>query len=151
MPTRAQIFGKAREYVGTPFDHQKRVKQLGIDCVGLALCVGHDLGIMGRDGKPILPTDYPAYSSQPAGTLMLTICKQRLAQKKHSEMKPGDVVAMRMPVDPVHLGIVSEIGGVLHLIHAYNTPSNPRCVEHVIDARWRRRIVGVFEYAGVTD
>ena len=49
MVTKAEIVAKAREYVGTPFHHQARMKGVGVDCVGLLFGVGRDLGLAWRD------------------------------------------------------------------------------------------------------
>ena len=48
-PIRSRIVATAREYLLTPFHHQGRKKGVGIDCVGLIACVGHELGILDYD------------------------------------------------------------------------------------------------------
>lgn len=150
MPSRADVISKAREYVGTPFQHLARVNGRGIDCVGLLLCVADDLGIKDTSGAPLLRGDYPDYSHQPVGTFVQDECRRRLTSKSISDLKPGDVVTLRVPTDPCHVAIISERGGHLYMVHAYSA-GEQKCVEHVLSPQWRRRIVGVFSLPQVTE
>lgn len=144
MITRAQIIACARTWLGTPFRHQGRRKGSGIDCVGLPLMVMAELGLID------LREEYANYSSQPVGTLVLDECRRRLIEKPLAEMSPGDVVCLRAPTVPCHVGIVTYLNGGLGLIHAY--AGGARCVvEHILDGKWRRRIAAVFNVPGVTD
>jgi cell wall-associated NlpC family hydrolase len=151
MPTTAAVIGTAREYVDTRFHHQGRAKGKngGLDCVGLVLCVAEDLGIKDVQGVEFKRGDYPDYSPQPVGRFVHEECRRRLVLKSVKDMKPGDVVTMRIPTDPCHAAIISEHGGVLYMIHAYQ--GTERCVEHVLSHQWRNRIVGVFSFPEVSD
>lgn len=153
--TRSQIVAAAREYVGTPFQHQGRLKGFALDCVGLVLSVGEDVGAVDTDGKPFLRGQYPSYSSQPLDAFVHEECKRRMFQMD-APLKDGDVITLRVPRVPCHVAIVSSVGGVLHMIHAYagnctKTFPNGACVEHVLDSKWSKRIEGVFEFPGVTN
>lgn len=122
----------------------------GIDCVGLVLLVAEDLGIAYRDTQEMRGEDYLNYSTAGLNSFVLAECKRRLVEKPISEVKPGDVLVMRVDVIACHCAIVTERKGVLYMIHAYN--GGPRMVtEHVLDFKWHRRICGCFEYPGVTD
>lgn len=44
-----QIIAKAREFIGTPYLHQGRVKGAGIDCCGLVIQVAKELGLSDYD------------------------------------------------------------------------------------------------------
>lgn len=144
MRKRKEVIEHARSYVDTPFHAKGRVRGLGIDCVGLILCVAEDLNLKDIIGAPLLRTDYTQYSDQPVGRFVQDRCRERLQLKSTSEMKPGDVVTMRIPIEPCHVGIISEHNGTLYLIHAYS--GTKKCVEHILDAAWRRRIVCVFQF-----
>jgi hypothetical protein len=56
--TRADVIAAGREWIGTPFVHQGRVKGVGVDCVGLAIGIAEDLGILTHDEALALPRDY---------------------------------------------------------------------------------------------
>lgn len=147
MPTKEQIVGKAREYVGTPFRHQGRIKGLGLDCVGLPLCVGEDLGLKDKDGKPFLKTDNANYSDQPQDQFVHQEAVRRMIAIPSSELRDGDMVTLKVPSIPCHVAIISTVCGVRGMIHAY-APSK-KCVEHVMDKKWERRIEGCFRFPGV--
>jgi hypothetical protein len=149
MTTAADVFEQARKYVDTPFlDKGRRLGQ-GVDCVGLVLCVAEDLGIKDRFGIPILRADYTDYAKQPSDSFVHETCKERLElQPVGKAFAPGQIVSMRIPVFPCHVGILALRGEDLYLIHAYD--SGLRKVSEIIfDAAWRRRVVGTFQFSGV--
>jgi hypothetical protein len=150
MATRKQIVDKAREYVGTPFQHQGRIKGMACDCVGLPLMVAEELGLKDVNGKAILvATETRIYSSQPMDSEVLTTAKNRLIEVSKSEMRDGDLVVMRVPSVPCHVALVSTVCGVAGMIHAISDVG--KVVESIMDFKWQRRIVGVFRFPGVED
>jgi len=150
MPvTGSQVAAKAREFVGTPFQHQGRRKGRALDCVGLPLCVGEELGLLDRNKVPFKGSDNQNYSSQPLDAFVHDEAKRRLAEKPVEQMQDGDVVILRIPTVPCHAAIACTTNGVRGMIHAYS--GNGKCVEHVMDDKWRKRIAGVFSYPGVTN
>jgi NlpC/P60 family putative phage cell wall peptidase len=150
VTTIAEVEKQARLYVGTPFRHQGRIRGLAIDCVGLVVCVGEDLGLLDRAGTPILRTDYPDYAAQPTDSFVLQEFRRRLNIRLPGEpIEPGDLLAIRMPDLACHAAAVVDRAGCLYMVHAYD--SGPRqCVEHILSKAWRSRIVGVFRFPGVT-
>lgn len=143
MPTRAQIVSTARSYIGTPFQHQGRIKGLSCDCIGLPICTARDLGI----SLPISAVRLN-YDPFPADDTVLRELKAHLIEVAIEDMKPGDVLCLRVPV-PCHAAIVSDLAPGLGMIHAYDP--NKQVVEHTIDEHWRRKIAGVFLFPGVSD
>lgn len=151
MAKRSQVCEEVRKWRGTPFLHQQRVRGLGVDCVGLVLSVTQDLGLSDRNGVPFDRNDHAGYGPQPVATYVLDTCKRRLLQKPIEQMKPGDVFCMKVPIDPTHTGfIVDGERGEFHVVHAYDGGMK-RCIEHVLDTQWRRRIAAVFQIPGVED
>lgn len=150
MTTVADVQKTARLYVGTPFRHQGRIRDLAIDCVGLVLCVGEDLGLVDSAGVPFLRADYPDYAAQPTSSFVLEELRRRATAKlPGAPIEPGDLLAIRIPSLPCHAAVVVDRGGQLYMIHAYD--SGPKqCVEHILSAAWRNRAVGVFGFPGVT-
>lgn len=148
MVKRSQIVSKAREYRGTPFQHQGRLKGRSCDCVGLVLMVADELSIKDKNGVPIKGSDNANYSAQPMGRFVHEECQRRLREKPISEMKEGDVVTLRVST-PCHVAIISTVNGVTGMIHAY-APFG-KVTEHIMDAKWRKRIEGVFEFEEVED
>jgi hypothetical protein len=130
--------------------HQGRIKGLGIDCVGIPLCVAGDLGLKDKDGLAMNGKLYASYSPQPDGNHVHRMCQKHLVQKPVREMKPGDVISMKVESAPCHVGIVGEDANGLTIIHAYSGMMN-KTIEHSIDAKWRRRIAGCFAFPEVED
>jgi hypothetical protein len=158
MPTRGDVERKAREYLWTPFAHQGRIKgrRGRLDCVGLALCVADELGILDRHGVPLLRWDHANYAMQPLGEEILQICLDRLIEKPRTaagelpRILAGDVLIMRVPSVLSHAAIASTVHGALGIIHGYGGGTR-LTVEHRVDHKWMRRIDSVFEFPGVTD
>lgn len=146
----SQVVSKAREYVGTPFRHQARVKGLrgGIDCIGLVMCVGEDLGLHYTDGAAITRSDYTQYAAMPVDSFVHEECCRRLVRKDKKALAPGDIVTMKVPYQPCHAGILTGTPNSLSMVHAYNSGTE-KVVEHLLDEKWLSRIVGVFSYPGV--
>ncbi len=149
MVTRKQIVTEARKWINTPFRHQGRMPGIGVDCVGLVLCVIRDVGLGDWLGE------FSVYPPQPVNGLVHQTCCARLRQKDISKVAPGDILTLRVPETPSHVAIVTDLGGKLGMIHAYAggaTRRRPaRVVEHLLDQKWRKRIAGVFEFPGVGD
>lgn len=149
MTTRADVIQQGRSYLKTPFQHQARVQGLGLDCVGIVLCVGDDLGLADVHGRPFKRHQYPKYELTSIGGFVLAECKRRLIEKPVTSLAAGDLVVMKVPDVPCHAGIVTSINGALYLLHAYNAPGVMKVIEHVLDKAWRRRIVAAFQFPGV--
>lgn len=125
------IIEKAREYVGTPFHHQGRVKGVGIDCAGVVECVAREVGydIPVHDG----------YGRQPFAGQLQAKLDQYLEQT--NELTPGCVLLIKFPGTPaMHVGIYTGNS----IIHAYSQVG--KCVEHDYDATWQKLTVGYYQW-----
>jgi cell wall-associated NlpC family hydrolase len=132
------VIAAARSCLDTPFHHQGRIKGVALDCAGLAVSVARDLGIdyqdvqgYGRD--PYKNTLQQALDNQPA-----------LDPIQRDEMQAGDILLMRFGREPQHLAIYTG----QTVIHSYETVGI--VCEHDIDNVWRRRIVAVYRFKGLT-
>ncbi len=132
----------AREYIGTRWHHQGRVKGVGVDCVGLVICVARDLGLGDF-------TTGGGYGRLPTGGRLRAGLTADLDSVPMTEMQPGDVVLMRFSGEPQHVAILSDMGGRLGLIHAHATQR--KVVEHGLDDVWKSRIVAVFRFKDVQE
>lgn len=137
--TGSDIVTAARRHLGTPFAHQGRIPGLALDCAGLVIVVAAELEIS--------HSDVSGYSRTPSqGVLQSTLDAQpSLCRVPLSSLQAGDVLLMRFGGEPQHLAIC---GGET-MIHSYLQVG--RVVEHGLDAAWRRRIVGVYRFAEVSD
>ena len=140
--------------MGTPFQHQGRLKGIACDCVGLPYMVAEELGLRSRDKKMIHKHENSNYESQPTRPLVHSECQRLLVEKPISEMKEGDVLTIKMPLLPCHVGIVSKLyEGTANecwgIIHGYAPVK--KVVETVLDDQMLRRVHGAFSFSGVTD
>lgn len=137
---RLQIVDKAREYLGTPWHHQGRVKTVGVDCIGLVLCVAKDIRL-GDFDKPL----YRQYGRRPPrGRGMLEEFDEVCEQSTYPTL--GDIIVFW--INPVskraqHCGILTDIG----VIHTYSEVG--KVVEHRIDEKWAKRVIRLYRYPGV--
>lgn len=136
---RADIIAAARAWLEVPFTHQGR-SRLGVDCIGLVINVGWQLGFLPRS------YDVQGYDRMPDGSLFGE-CDRLL------ERIPGPVfgciVAMRFASDPQHIGFIGEHHGHPTLIHSLSTAR--KVTEHRLLNPWPGYIVGCFDAPGVTD
>jgi NlpC/P60 family putative phage cell wall peptidase len=129
---RQTIVSTAREWIGTPFVHAGRQKGLACDCIGLFLGVARELGI----------ADYePAnYSAQVDADFLRTEI-ERFFVNVFSEPEAGDLLLLRFNARATHCAMATGDGT---MIHAYDSPTIRRVVEHRFDDYWRRRLVAVY-------
>lgn len=107
------IVETARSYLGTPFHHQARLKGVGVDCVGLVICVARELGYIPHDW------DVKGYGRIPDGLQLSHHLNERMTRIEKIDLMPGDVVLVAFTKHPQHIGIVGDyVHGGLSMIHA---------------------------------
>lgn len=113
MITREQVVDEARSWVGTPYQHQARIKGIGVDCAGLLIGVARALGIV----SPIF--DVTGYTRRPDGWSLIETCEQHMQAIERADMGPGDAVVVRFDSEPQHFGLIAPYShGGLSIIHA---------------------------------
>lgn len=138
--TRQQVVDTARRYVGVRYLHYGRDKN-GLDCVGLLVRVGLDLGVQ--------VDDLLEYDRQPtvkdAETLRLFYRRQTVERDVRNIQK-GNLAMFKQAHYPCHLGIVFPEGGEMKLIHA--NIFKRRVVEQPL-GDWYHDLIEVRDYPGV--
>lgn len=133
MVTRNQVIDTARDYLGVPYQHQGRTRN-GLDCIGLAIVVAHDLGLT--------DFDIDGYGRVPSGKRMSMQLSAECTKLRNGSAKPGDLLHMAYEKQPQHIALVTDKG----IIHA---DSQRGVVEHRLDSAWRARIRGAYRLPGV--
>jgi cell wall-associated NlpC family hydrolase len=129
----------ARSYLGTPFHHQARLKGLGVDCVGLVICVARALSIVAPG------FDVGGYQREPDGHSLLRHLSERLLPVARADMAPGDVVCVAFDNHPDHVGFLGDYpGGGLSIIHA--SSKHGRVVETRLMFTPDMRFVSAFRF-----
>ena len=145
--TRADIVAKARELVGrgenglpkVRFKHQGRHPRTGLDCAGLPVWVGHQLGL--------LNFDFTAYEHYPDGRRLMAIMNEQMVKREVKHMEPGDVLLLRN-IDtrwPMHLAIVTDLpDGTLGVIHSWVKARG--VIEQHLPEKWAFCVVGCYSF-----
>lgn len=138
----------AREWIGTPYHHQARKKQVGCDCLGLIHGVYDELGCPPIDFAP----EYSRSWGEADGKeLMLEAADKYLVLRLHAPIawnwhgpRPGDVLLFRMRKGTVakHAAIATS---ARTMIHAFESNA---VVEVNYTDFWRKRTIAVFEFPG---
>ena len=141
------IVACARGWIGTRFHHQGRLKktnqhQGGVDCLGLLVGVSKELELRDIKGKFLSDFDEQDYTHTPDTELLKQKLASLLTETSRDEIAPGDIVILNVDNSPQHLAIVSDLGEMLGLIHAY-APAK-KVVEHGLDDFWRQKIIAAF-------
>lgn len=142
MTTRTDIVECAREFLGTPFHHQARLKGVGVDCAGLCIGVARKFGLIDP------AWDITGYDRNPNGHTLMAACLQQLDPVDWDLMQPGDVIMVRFDTHPQHLGILGDYRhGGLSIIHASGNAGS------VIETRLMfsnaMQFVAAFKYRGI--
>lgn len=143
MNLREQIVKTARSWLGTPFIHQGRVKNIGCDCLGLIIGVATELGLKIND-KYISEYDSNSYSTIPDGRILKAKLDEILTKKQKDSARPGDIFLMNFAGNPQHIGIFSEYmnGPAMAIIHCYS--QSGKVVEHRLNDFWFSKIEQVY-------
>jgi NlpC/P60 family putative phage cell wall peptidase len=137
MITPADVVAEARSWVGTPYHHQARVKNVGVDCAGLVIGVARELGMF--------DVEYQDYGRIPYQGLLPAICDRHLVRCE--SLQPACVLVMSFLLQPgseQHLAILTDTGTI---VHAYESAG--ACVEHQYSVSWQRRTRIIYRYPGV--
>jgi cell wall-associated NlpC family hydrolase len=114
---RSQVISEAQSWLGTPFHHQARLKGVGVDCVGLVIGVGKELGLIGQD------FDITGYDRIPDGRTLMAGAVKHMVPIHQAEMQAGDVIVVKFQQYPQHFGFLGNYrhGGfsIIHAASAY--------------------------------
>lgn len=103
----------ARSYIGTPYHHQGRLKNHGVDCVGLLICVAREMKYVSENW------DITGYESQPDGISLMKYMREVFQEIPKEDMQPGDFISVAFEKYPQHVGIIADYKyGGLSIVHA---------------------------------
>lgn len=121
----------AREYLGTPFHMDGRIKNVGIDCIGLIICIAKELG---WDGPSC--TKYRLLDGQ----RRCEVAKQELGLVDLPTIVPGCIVCIKVGHSYItHFGVVVDEDRIIH-----STDRIGKVVEHNFTQAWKNRVVAIW-------
>ena len=142
-PSRDEIVGAARAWLGTPYRHQAATLGAGCDCLGLLRGVWRSL--YGSEPLQVPPYRADWRDLRHAETL-LAAASTRL-RPTAGELLPGQVVLFRLnglPL-PKHCGILVAPDRFIHAQERLGV------IEASLGEGWRRRLAGRFEFPSIED
>jgi cell wall-associated NlpC family hydrolase len=143
MIARAAVVSEARRWIDTPYQHQARLRGIGVDCAGLVIGVARELGIVDPG------FDVHGYARQPDGSSLVQWCEQSMQRIERQAMQPGDVIVVAFDAAPGHLGIVGDYAhGGLSFIHALGITAR-RVIETRLMFTRSMRFVRAYQMPGV--
>jgi cell wall-associated NlpC family hydrolase len=149
---RAAIVASAREWLDVPWRHQGRLRESGIDCIGLLVCAVRGAGLEIDD-----VADYSRNPNPHELLRELTKYAQRVSfgnsmfEPTHADSfpigcsRPGDVLVFwsGAPHLPRHVGFRTDVG----VIHTWREIGH--VVEHAFDDDWTRRLHSVWRLKAI--
>lgn len=146
LQTRSRVITEAREWLGTPYQHQAMVKGVGADCVGLIVGVGVSTGVLTLTKKQML--EYAGYGRLPNPNKMQRVMGKHLTPVPESTVSYGDIAWLQWRDGlPMHLALISGHLGKRTLLHS--TSEIGKVVEHSLTLEWETRIVSYWRYPGL--
>jgi hypothetical protein len=142
MDQREHVIACARRFMDVRFRHQGR-SVAGVDCLGLLLLTAEEAGVTfgGTEAKTL---GVPRYGVRPDTTLLKQKLDEFLDPVITHEIRPADIVLLRVHGSPQHLAIITDypMRGELGMIHAY-APAG-KVVEHRYDPVWRKETYAAY-------
>ncbi|GAM98868.1 genetransfer agent NlpC/P60 family peptidase [alpha proteobacterium U9-1i] len=141
MIARSAIMAEARDWLGTPYQHQASVKGAGVDCLGLIRGVWRAL----YGAEPELAPPYtPDWAERHGAETLLEAARRHLREVSLREARPGDVLLFRMAAGaPAKHAAILDEGDAL--IHAY---WGRAVVRSRFAPWWRARAAAAFSFPG---
>jgi NlpC/P60 family putative phage cell wall peptidase len=142
MIARSAILAEAREWIGTPYQHQASAKGAGCDCLGLVRGVWRTL----YGAEPELAPAYtPDWAERHGGETLLEAARRHMVSRALCDATPGEVLLFRMlaSAPAKHAAILDEED---HIIHAY---WGRAVVRSRFAPWWRTRCAAAFSFPDV--
>jgi cell wall-associated NlpC family hydrolase len=134
-----QIVQAARSLINTPYQHQGRTAQKGLDCLGVVILTAKIAGVIDRD------FDFLGYSRSGNGLLQVEI--ERYCAE-WTELTEGAIALFDLDGRPNHCAVISKSSSVFNIIHAYENAGRVR--EHELIPWWANRIEKIYAFPGVS-
>ncbi len=140
--SRLEIITIARTWLGTPYHHQARTKNIGTDCLGLVLGVYQE--VVG--GMPVnVPNYSPDWAEASGIETMLYGARDHLEEIPPDNAHPGDVAVFRLRNSVVakHAAILMPDNKMIHAMEGTAVS------EVYFTPWWQRRVAATFKFPGV--
>lgn len=149
MSQDAKLLTIARSWLGTPFQHQGRLKGVGVDCIGLVIEVYREAGLLTRLGFPE-GWNYTGYGRQANKNTVQDFLARYLVRALPPYPAGSVGVFPLGHALPSHTALLFQDGHALSMLHAYNSPGTRRfrVQEHAVRGLWRQRLWAAYAPPG---
>ncbi len=130
------IISQTKTWLNTPYQHQGRLKGIGVDCSGLVIGVARELWLKNKYGQPI--QDISGYPRILKPDFLAAALLEQFEPTQHPQ--PGDIILFRIKRTPQHLGLLTQDS----FMHAYAEVG--RVVETRWDDYWRERVIAYYKF-----
>jgi NlpC/P60 family putative phage cell wall peptidase len=139
--SRRAILAEARDWIGTPYQHQASAKHAGCDCLGLVRGVWRCFYGAELEAAPAYTPDWAERQGEET---LLQAAQRHLSSIDIADASPGDVLLFRMDAQaPMkHVALLDEEA---RLIHAY---WGRAVVRSRLAPWWRARLAAAFAFPG---
>lgn len=139
--SRRAILAEARDWLGTPYQHQASAKHAGCDCLGLVRGVWRRF--YGAEPESA-PAYTPDWAERHGAETLFEAARRYLTPADPAQAEPGDVLLFRMDAgSPMkHAALLDEEA---RLIHAY---WGRAVVRSRFAPWWRARLAAAFSFPG---
>ena len=143
MFTRDDIVFYARSAIGARWIHQGRCPKAGLDCLGLLIYVGNQIGYFNN-------FNYTGYKREPDGVVLIEEMRKYMTEIHLTELRKGDIAAIKFPWSPLprHVGIIGEYKGEQTIIHSLRDKTLGKVVEQPF-RRWKSHTSHAFRFTGL--
>lgn len=115
---RDEALHEAKQWIGTPYQHQASLKGVGCDCLGLVRGVWRALYGDEPEPTPSYRADWAEVSGE---ELLLEAARRWMIEIPIKAARPGDVLLFRMTPEAAikHCALISHSGPPGRIVHAY--------------------------------
>lgn len=129
------VIAEARIWLGVPWRYQGRSAH-GIDCAGLVVLVGRDLGLADYDTT--------GYGRRAQGLGFVEHFRAAMDGVPVAAAQPGDVLVFADQSYPCHCGFLTLRHGVPHLLHAHAL--RRQVIEEPYTGEWPLKVKFAFRF-----
>ncbi|MGL5878592.1 MAG: C40 family peptidase [Xenococcaceae cyanobacterium] len=138
MLDRQVVIEEARSWLRTPWKHQQKIKQCGVDCINFISACGEKAGIT---------IEYPiTYERKPFSNSLYRLLSRFF--KLTTTPQPADIVVFQYGGLPAHVGVMLDDCTFIHAYCASSpSPHNKSEVrtDSLSNLKWRSRLYCFFD------
>lgn len=129
-----ELVVEIREWKGTPWIHQGRLKGVGADCLFVLYVAVLKAGLpIHEDHKCV------NYGRLPFKNSLVEGIKYYATEVKQKDMQAGDFIVFTLLKEPQHIALFTCTKTIIH-----SDANTGRVVEHGLDPKWKKRIHSVW-------